>query len=382
MSPTPVVSARVAANRRNAARSTGPKTPEGKVRARANAIKHGLTGAGVALPGEDQAAIEAEFLQAQEDFAPTTALGMKLVRRAALLGVRLDRCERHANAVAARRDRHAAANLQRVRAEHVERMLDAIETNPRPYRRALLNSPEGVDRLTAELSMLIEELVGPTLNWTNAHHTRLDALFGYRVTDIPFGRPTQFSRALLGDWATIGEEEVGDTPDEERPDWALTRLLEAIDAELEALAKHRATLDHDALAADQSAAVDLAPIEVDRAAELARRYEAATARELSRTIRDIHLVEAMAAEEPDEVAEPDPSADPEPSAVVPEPSRNSFSENEISPTASFGATLPASQPAAAEAVVEPATGPAAAGSGDPETAPGGEGGPTPPPAAG
>ena len=45
------------ANRRNAPKSTGPKTDEGKARVRGNAFKHGLTGRTVALPGEDQEAL-------------------------------------------------------------------------------------------------------------------------------------------------------------------------------------------------------------------------------------------------------------------------------------------------------------------------------------
>jgi len=49
--------ARLAANRRNAARSTGPKTVEGKAASRRNALKHGLTGTAVDL---DDASVVAE----------------------------------------------------------------------------------------------------------------------------------------------------------------------------------------------------------------------------------------------------------------------------------------------------------------------------------
>ena len=41
--------ARIAANRANARKSTGPKTPEGKAISRANALKHGLC-ANVVVP--------------------------------------------------------------------------------------------------------------------------------------------------------------------------------------------------------------------------------------------------------------------------------------------------------------------------------------------
>jgi hypothetical protein len=42
------------ANRRNALKSTGPKTPDGKAAIRYNATKHGLLSREVLLPGEDE----------------------------------------------------------------------------------------------------------------------------------------------------------------------------------------------------------------------------------------------------------------------------------------------------------------------------------------
>ena len=45
------------ANRQNALRSTGPKTPEGKANVRHNALKHGLLAQEVLLPEEDEVAL-------------------------------------------------------------------------------------------------------------------------------------------------------------------------------------------------------------------------------------------------------------------------------------------------------------------------------------
>ena len=54
---------RAQANRLNAQKSTGPRTPEGKQAVRLNALKHGLSARTIVLPGEDAA----EFQQLCDD---------------------------------------------------------------------------------------------------------------------------------------------------------------------------------------------------------------------------------------------------------------------------------------------------------------------------
>jgi len=48
----------IAANQRNAQRSTGPRSPEGKQISKLNAVKHGATAALICVPGEDPQAFE------------------------------------------------------------------------------------------------------------------------------------------------------------------------------------------------------------------------------------------------------------------------------------------------------------------------------------
>ena len=67
------------ANRRNARKSTGPKTPEGKAVARLNALRHGLLSQEVLLPGEDEAALQELGESLVADLRPEGALEILLV---------------------------------------------------------------------------------------------------------------------------------------------------------------------------------------------------------------------------------------------------------------------------------------------------------------
>jgi hypothetical protein len=103
--------AQIRANQANAKLSTGPRTPEGKERSRANALKHGLTGAGIVLPNEDAAEVERKLAAYQEELRPSSELGRDLARRAAVCSVRMDRGVSRETAALSERVRQAEADF-------------------------------------------------------------------------------------------------------------------------------------------------------------------------------------------------------------------------------------------------------------------------------
>lgn len=68
----------IQANRRNASKSTGPRTPEGKAKVSKNAITHGLTSECVLIPGEDAEELEAFREAMLEGLAPEGAVELWL----------------------------------------------------------------------------------------------------------------------------------------------------------------------------------------------------------------------------------------------------------------------------------------------------------------
>ncbi|MHA1597157.1 MAG: hypothetical protein ACTSV1_00400 [Alphaproteobacteria bacterium] len=83
--------AQIAANRRNAALSTGPTGPGGKQRASYNSLRHGLYARDVVLPGEDRAAYDGLLASLIADLKPLGPIEDGLVERMARLWWRLGR---------------------------------------------------------------------------------------------------------------------------------------------------------------------------------------------------------------------------------------------------------------------------------------------------
>ncbi len=82
------------ANRQNARKSTGPRTPEGKDRASNNAVKHGLLSQEVLIRGEDGAALRELSERLREELKPVGELEDMLMDRIVAAHWRLRRLGR------------------------------------------------------------------------------------------------------------------------------------------------------------------------------------------------------------------------------------------------------------------------------------------------
>jgi hypothetical protein len=104
---------RIEANRRNAQRSTGPRTPEGKSRSRFNGLKHGLTAKVPVIPGEDAAVYQERLDAIIESCAPQNQVELELLGRLAATNWSLDRAARAEAAQISQRVRNYAIERER-----------------------------------------------------------------------------------------------------------------------------------------------------------------------------------------------------------------------------------------------------------------------------
>jgi hypothetical protein len=84
--------AQIAANRRNAQASTGPRTDEGKARVARNGLKHGLCAADPVLPWEDRAEFEALVADLAARLRPADEIELALLLQYADATWRRQRC--------------------------------------------------------------------------------------------------------------------------------------------------------------------------------------------------------------------------------------------------------------------------------------------------
>ena len=333
--------ARLAANRENAKRSSGPSL-QGRLRSRLNALKHGLTGAGIALPNEDVAEIARRSNALHDELKPNSEVARLLVGRMAFLAVRLDRCQRHDTAMLSRRVRFAEAEFDEARLGQVKAFVAEIDRDPASSVRGLRAMPEGVAWMVENLDKLRQDLTHEDETvWGMTQCANLHALMGLPNLD---GRVTRYR--VLSDTGRgfFGHLKPGDCEglsDEEKVRWARRELLAIIDHEIARLQEVRESLDLETIELDRAEAVDRALFDPSKEATLARKYEAATERGLYRALRELEelkklddLIEGPEAEDHLEVS-PEPEGAPEPPSR-PRGSLASFFQTALAPFRSCG----------------------------------------------
>ncbi len=304
-----VSEARISANRANALRSTGPRTAEGKERSRGNAFKHGMAGEGIGLPVEDEAEVKRVFAGLREELAPQGEVAVALVRRVALLMIRLDRCVVQDSANLSARVRSAGSDFDEARQAEVDRLMVEIDDEPAASVRKLRRMPEGVDRLVDTWRALKADLLCTSEDrWGASHRRMAENLCGRRPGDFGITRVEALARAIRGDCSHLGPDDGKGLDDRRRMTWARDRMGELIDAEVARLLAHRETLDLEAIAADRDRAGDRALFDPTEQGKLARRYEADAERGLFRALRELR--QGHVAETPREHPEPEPGPSP------------------------------------------------------------------------
>ena len=243
MAATP---AQIAANRLNAAKSTGPKSVEGKEAARRNSLKHGLTGAGVVLPGEDEQEVtirEAAFRDQLVDEGD--ALGGALVRQMAIASIRVERAFRQETAMAAARMRKAPEIYDDERQVLAQQLMSEIAVDPVTIRRRLIAAPEGVDALLVRLRALREQTVSTrTITWDEPEGKELDQILGNHPGQVPLSRGALLTRGIAFDhWLGLDPAEFAEMDFTTRLNWAVGEVQKIIDAEIRFLQQHQSGLD-------------------------------------------------------------------------------------------------------------------------------------------
>ena len=304
----PCSPAQLASNRRNAKLSTGPTSPEGRARVRSNAVKHGLSGAGLALPVEDAAEVERRFQALGDDLKPVGERERLLAHRAAFLSVRLDRCAAYETAALSEAIRTAEADHDRDIRKDVDDAVKRLPDDPISSVARLERTPEGVDWMLRSWGELLEDVTFGTYLMFN-QVTRAENLLGRRSDEPCHSRINVLAAALGGNFLLLDPPGTPLCTDparvQERKESARGDLIAIIRAEIDRLTSLRAGLPFEDLARSRAEAPMRRLFDPSTSGVLFRRYETAAARELHRVFA--HFDAPRAEIEPEPEPEPAPA---------------------------------------------------------------------------
>jgi hypothetical protein len=304
---------RIAANRRNAQKSTGPRTQQGKERSRGNGLKHGMTGRGVVLPAGDADEVNARAEELRADLDPKSPLGRIMVRQLATLSVRMERGERQESAAIAGRVRGSGDGFDEARLEAAAGLFQGLAGDPINVLRKLRKSPEGCDRLLAawrDLRAYLTREPRPTWYWEKFEEVA--RLSGLTQSEARDSRLIAINQAMGGHFEGLTPLDGAGLDEPGRRAWARAEMLAWIDAQVAGLKAHLDSLDFEAIDQERAEAADLALFDPSRDAGLARRYESESRRGFFKALKEYRQAEAEAGERLEAEAEAEETAEPAP----------------------------------------------------------------------
>lgn len=320
----------IQANRQRAELSTGPTTEQGKATSRANACRHGLSGAGVALPPDEAEEVRRRTEAWRAVHQPADEVEAFHVGQFALESVRVERCQAQERALL----RRLAGRAHDPRGWDEDRRLAAEEAgalltrDPARAVRRLRQSAQGCDWLILRWEGLARAL-GSGRPWGDAQRRLALDLLGLpaslRVGPTP-ADPGE-GREACGPQAALAAGQVAE----------LSRLRDEILVGRDEEDRQAAALGLD----DGEGALS-------HALRLVRRYEAACQRRLQRALHLMFSSRPPApaapavAERPEPPAQPAPQPAPRPAPVPRRPGPGDIAAATRPPVAAATAPAPAS----------------------------------------
>jgi hypothetical protein len=163
----------IAANRLNALKSTGPKTPEGRAAVRLNGVKHGLHAQTLVLKGESESDFAALLESYEAEHAPATPTEEALVQQLVMATWRLRRLYHAEAGYYAHRMEDTADRSKDYNLDHSGHMglvvdwsnktLDAFNRQQAHLERSFCRALRELKRLRAERKPKLASVPQPTI---------------------------------------------------------------------------------------------------------------------------------------------------------------------------------------------------------------------------
>jgi hypothetical protein len=292
------------ANQENARKSTGPKTEQGKAKARRNALKHGMTSDNEHLFSSDAQLYKNRLESWIKTAKPANDMELYQIESAVRATVNLDRCARNETAKRNRRERSAAGRWAGVQTKKINRAIAHWSTQPaacvaqlRTFTRGcewLLNHWEGLAEVleknecwTGEELKLAMRLLGKCPEMFHDGDREVAAFRTLVVGTLPEMEPDEMDRFLGIDTSQLEPEArkalfVAKLPSHED---ALEGLWATLNAELERLEAIREKLWDRTDGPAFSEKMDLVAFDDSKNGVLRRRYESANHLDLHRCLK-------------------------------------------------------------------------------------------------